>query len=218
MKITYSKKVKWIKALLLFGIVSITIIFLIFPVLYIKIKTKKFLLADKILSELMKKNVSPPVISGTTPNGGAYYLSAKQITNNFLDLNTQENNVINITAPSLLYNTNNNLIFTIHTSKAIIDVKSKLIAVPNPIIITSTKEYSATFQDLHVNLSAKSAYSAKPWIARSDQQQITSDGIEISQSGNILTLIGPVAVIPTSKHHTGKHYIGNNKFKYKHAN
>lgn len=200
MKISYTAKIKLVKVVLLCIVALVFLSFLILPSIYIKIKTSSYLFAANMLSSLLKKDITPPVISGTTKQGGAYYLSAEKITNNIFNLNKQEGGVITATKPTLLYTTNKNeLIFTVRSREANIDTESRIINMPGTVNITSNQSYSALLKGIIIDIKNNYAASSNPVTAKFEDKNLTAKGINVTKGGNIVILKGPLEIRTITK-------------------
>jgi len=200
MKISYNKKIQLVKFALLSIIVLIVLSFLIIPTVYIKIRSSGYLFAASMISNLLKKDISPPVISGTTKQGGAYYLSAAKVTNNLFDLNKQEGGIITVTKPTLLYTTNKkNTLFTITSSEATINTGTRIIDIPNTVNITSNQNYSATLQEVTIDIKNDSIITENPVKAKFGNKSLVANGLTAQKGGNIVTFKGPIEITTINK-------------------
>lgn len=195
MKLSYTLKIKLIKIFLISIITLIILSFIVIPYAYIKYSASTYAFAAKIINSLLKKEISPPIISGTTKEGGAYYLSAKTITNNILDLTQKNNGLINVTNPILMYTTgNNNLVFTVNSKAASIDTSSKIVEIPGRISVTSNQKHSAILNNVIINLQNNSIITKSPVQANYNGKILTANGLSITNGGKLLFFNGPVSI------------------------
>lgn len=195
MKLSYALKIKLIKVTLIAIIIFIVLSFIIIPSAYVKYSSSTYSFAAKIINSLLKKDISPPVISGTTKEGGAYYLSAKTITNNILDLSQKNNGLINVTDPILMYTPSTNaVVFTIKSKSASMDTANKIIEIPGNISVISNQNHSARLSNAVIDLANSSIITKNYIQATFANKLLVANGLSITKGGNLLLFNGPIAI------------------------
>ncbi|MGV3278868.1 LPS export ABC transporter periplasmic protein LptC [Rickettsiales bacterium LUAb2] len=193
-KLPYLTKLKIVKISLISLFSMTLLLFLIMPILFIKLKNSRSVFTSAIIDKILSKNITPPVLSGNNDNGGSYYLSADKVTNNLFDFNQNNANAIMLTNPFLLYSSKNGMIFNASSSTASVNANTKVVVMPHNVVITSNQGHKGLLHNVTMSLNDKTLTSNDPVTASYQNATLNAKSITMQDFGNIIILKGPVVI------------------------
>lgn len=189
---SYNKLVKWLKIILITINIGLFLSFIVVPIVSLKIKSSYVFFGRSLLDTLLKKDIAPPVLSGTTADGGFYYLSARKMSSNIFNL-SQTAVEVYITEPYFIYNHAPHVLKA-RSSSAIYYSHNQVLQFKNRIYVNFNQNAKAILKGASVSLQSEKLTSDEPLMAHFDEHLLTCSGLVIDNKNQTLALKGPVDI------------------------
>lgn len=146
-----------------------------------------------ILEALLKKNISPPVLSGSTSNGGAYYLSATKMSNNIFNI-SQKEALVYITSPCFIY-TKDKVLLVANSKNAIYNSTNSIVQFNNPINIVLNRVAKLIVESGVISIKNEVFTSDTPIMGTLDNHVLYARGLNMNNITGNTIIKGPVSVL-----------------------